>query len=127
MIFRNSLHKQAFHGAAKKQEEKNHALLAALYLLTADEKVWKCAKDKVRKGKIAFDEIKLGSVSEESYCLYAAAKDFYFGTGSIRLRDLAHIGTMNQRVYTQVLNAVSICRFGLAVIRIGEANEKRYK
>ena len=126
MIFRDGLHKQTFHAAVKKQEEKNYELLAALYLLTADEKVWNCAKDKVRKGQIFFDEIRLGSVSEESYCLYAAAKDIYLGTGTIRLRDLGKRNMMNQTVYAQVLTAVSICRFGLAVIRIGETNEKRH-
>ena len=125
MIFRDGLHRKAFHEAAKKQEEKNYELLAALYLLTSDEKVWKCAKDKVRKGQIFFEEIRLGSASEESYCLYAAAKDIYLGSGNIRLRDLGKRNMMNQTVYSQILTAVSICRFGLAVIRIGETNEKR--
>ena len=125
MIFRDGLHRQAFHEAAKKQEEKNYELLAALYLLTADEKVWNCAKDKVRKGQIFFEGIWLGSVSEESYCLYAAAKDIYLGSGNIRLRDLGKRNMMNQTVYSQIMTAVSICRFGIAVIRIGETNEKR--
>lgn len=125
MIFRDGLHKQAFHAAVKKQEEKNYELLAALYLLTADEKVWNCAKDKVRKGQIFFEGIRLGSVSEESYCLYAAAKDIYLGSGNIRLRDLGKRNMMNQTVYSQIMTAVSICRFGIAVIRIGETNEKR--
>lgn len=125
MIFGDGLHRQVFHEAAKKQEEKNYELLAALYLLTADEKVWNCAKDKVRKGRIFFEEIRIGSVSEESYYLYAAAKDIYLGSGNIRLRDLGNRNMMNQTVYAQVLTAVSICRFGLAVIRIGERNEKR--
>ena len=125
MIFRDGLHRQAFHEAAKKQEEKNYELLAALYLLTADEKVWNCAKDKVRKGQIFFEGIRLGSVSEESYCLYAAAKDIYLGSGNIRLRDLGKRNMMNQTVYSQIMTAVSICRFGIAVIRIGETNEKR--
>ena len=126
MFFRDGLHRQAFHEAAKKQEEKNYELLAALYLLTADEKVWNCAKDKVRKGRIFFEEIRIGSVSEESYCLYAAAKDIYLGSGNIRLRDLGNRNMMNQTVYSQIMTAVSICRFGIAVIRIGETNEKRY-
>ena len=126
MIFGDGLHRQAFHEAAKKQEEKNYELLAALYLLTADEKVWKCAKDKVRKGRIFFEEIRIGSVSEESYCLYAAAKDIYLGSGNIRLRDLGNRNMMNQTVYSQIMTAVSICRFGIAVIRIGETNEKRH-
>ena len=125
MIFRDGLHKQTFHTAVKKQEEKNYELLAALYLLTADEKVWNCAKDKVRKGQIFFEGIRLGSVSEESYCLYAAAKDIYLGSGNIRLRDLGKRNMMNQTVYSQIMTAVSICRFGIAVIRIGETNEKR--
>ena len=125
MIFRDGLHRQAFHEAAKKQEEKNYELLAALYLLTSNEKVWNCAKDKVRKGRIFFEEIRLGSVSEESYCLYAAAKDIYLGSGNIRLRDLGNRNMMNQTVYSQIMTAVSICRFGIAVIRIGETNEKR--
>lgn len=126
MIFRDGLHKQAFHETAKKQDGENYVLLAALYLLTADEKVWNCAKDKVRKGRIFFDEIRLGSASEESYCLYAAAKDIYLGSGNIRLRDLGNRNMMNQTVYSQIMTAVSICRFGIAVIRIGETNEKRH-
>lgn len=125
MIFGDGLHRQAFHEAAKKQEEKNYELLAALYLLTADEKVWNCAKDKVRKGRIFFEEIRIGSVSEESYCLYAAAKDIYLGSENIRLRDLGNRNMMNQTVYSQIMTAVSLCRFGIAVIRIGETNEKR--
>ena len=49
MKFRNEKHRSTFLNEAKKQSLKNYKIIAALYLLTADEKLWDTAKGSVGK------------------------------------------------------------------------------
>ena len=52
MKFRNDQHRSTFLKEANKQSLKNHKLIAALYLMTADSKLWETAKGSVGKDDI---------------------------------------------------------------------------
>ena len=52
MKFRNDQHRSTFLKEANKQGLKNHKLIAALYLLTADFKLWETAKGSVGKDDV---------------------------------------------------------------------------
>ena len=61
---------------------------AAVFLLSADEKLWdRVCKNMLDTG-IYFDRIRLGGVTLEQYILFHAAKDVYNGTKHIRLSEL---------------------------------------
>ena len=116
MKFRNDQHRSTFLKEAKKQSLKNHKLIAALYLLTADTKLWDTAKSSVGKDDIIFENIHLKGSSETVYTLYCAAKDLYNGSRHLSIDDIADSGLIKNKVFTLICNALLIKRKGLAAV-----------
>ncbi|MBD5116392.1 MAG: hypothetical protein HDT48_02615 [Ruminococcaceae bacterium] len=116
MKFRNDQHRSTFLKEAKKQSLKNHKLIAALYLLTADTKLWETAKGSVGKDDIVFNHIHLKSGSETAYALYCAAKDLYNGSRHLAIDDIADGGLIKNKVFVLICNAMLIKRKGLAAV-----------
>ena len=116
MKFRNDQHRSTFLKEANKQSLKNHKLIAALYLLTADTKLWETAKDSVGNDDIVFKNIHLKSGSEIAYTLYCAAKDLYNGSRHLAIDDIADSGLIKNKVFTLICNAMLIKRKGLAAV-----------
>lgn len=116
MKFRNDQHRNTFLKEAKKQSLKNYKLIAALYLLTADSKLWDNAKSAVGKDDIVFESIHLKSSSEIAYSLYCAAKDLYNGSRYLAIDDIADSVLIKNKVFTLICNAMLIKRKGLAAV-----------
>ena len=77
--FRNNAHRTVFLEASRNMNRSNYALLAALYLLTADSRLWNQVKDCVQHNQILFDQMKPKNHSTNSYALFSVAKDLYLG------------------------------------------------
>ena len=75
MTYLNEKHRARFELAAKNIHKANYALLSALYLLTADQRLWSCCKHHINNGCVFFENIKPDNCSERTYALYCAAKD----------------------------------------------------
>ena len=116
MKFRNAQHRNIFLKEAYKQSLKNHKLIAALYLLTSEEKLWKVSKPVIEKDNINFENIRLKGSSESTYALYCAAKDLYNGSRHLALDDIADNGLIKNKVFSLICNAMLIKRKGLAAI-----------
>lgn len=116
MKFRNDQHRNTFLKEAKKQSLKNHKLVAALYLLTSEEKLWKVSKPFIEKDNINFENIRLKGSSESTYALYCAAKDLYNGSRHLALDDIADNGLIKNKIFSLICNAMLIKRKGLAAI-----------
>lgn len=65
MTFSNEKHMAMFALAVKNAERENYALLSAIYLLTADIRLWNCCKHHINNGCIFFENIKLRNCSEK--------------------------------------------------------------
>lgn len=89
MTYINEKHRTRFTLAAKNVHRENYALLSALYLLTADQRLWSCCKHHINNGCVFFENIKLNNCSERAYTLYCAAKDLTLGTKHITVSDLS--------------------------------------
>ena len=98
MTFSNEKHMAMFALAVKNAERENYALLSAIYLLTADIRLWNC--------------------SERAYTLYCAAKDLTLGTKHITISDLADIKLVPPVLFRIICNAMAIRRFGLAAVKL---------
>ena len=83
MIYLNERHRARFVLAARNVRKDNFALLSALYLLTADGRLWSCCKHHIAANTVFFEKIKLYDCSEKAYTLYCAAKDLTLGTKHI--------------------------------------------
>ena len=91
MTYINEKHRARVTLAARNVHRENYALLSALYLLTADQRLWNCCKHHINNGCVFFESIKLNNCSERVYILYCAAKDLTLGTKHITTSDLADI------------------------------------
>ncbi len=95
----------------------NYAMLSALYLLTADQRLWSCCKHHINNGCVFFENIKLNNCTERAYTLYCAAKDLTLGTKHITVSDLSDTDLVPPMLFRTICNAMAIRRFGLAAIR----------
>ena len=64
-------------------------MMAALYLLTADLRLWNLSKRHVGKIEINFADIRLKNIHENGYALFCCAKDLCLGTKHLTVADLA--------------------------------------
>ena len=117
MTYLNEKHRARFALAAKNVRSENYALLAALYLLTADGRLWSCCKHHIAANTVFFEKIKLYDCSEKAYTLYCAAKDLTLGTKHLTVSDLSDADLVPPMLFRTICNAMAIRRFGLASIK----------
>lgn len=117
MTYINEKHRTRFTLAAKNVHRENYALLSALYLLTADQKLWGCCKHHINNGCVFFENIKLNNCTERAYTFYCAAKDLTLGTKHITVSDLSDADLVPPMLFRTICNAMAIRRFGLAAIK----------
>lgn len=91
---------------------------AAMYLLTANDALyrhtWSCF---VTKG-IDFRKARLKGISAHNYALFMAAKGVYTGTDLIPPEDLAEREIVDDQAFRLMVNARLIEKFGLAALSI---------
>ena len=118
--YRSKKHKEVFEETIVKMNHKNYAIMSALYLLTADYKLWQVMRHHTKKNKIDFEDVKLGNIQEEGYTLYCVAKDLYHGTKHISISDLADKELISPKMFAVICNAMAIRRFGIKAIQLVE-------
>ena len=99
MKYQNERHKMAFKDTSNRTNKRNDILMAVLYLLTADHRLWNLVRPYVDRNEIMFDRIKIKSVSEKAYTLFMTAKDIYLGTDHIHFIDLADTELIDDRMF----------------------------
>lgn len=125
MNFRNEKHRLAFVEAIHKLDKKNFALMSALYLLTAEHKLWMQIRNYVERNEIKFDRFKPKDSTENGYTLLCCAKDLYLGTKHITISDLADTELIAPKMFALICNAMAIRRFGLGAIQYKERNAQK--
>ena len=81
MIYRDDRHHHTFEKeAAMRPESISRALLAALYLLTADKNLWSQVKDHISLRRVYVEDMRPKNLTGTSYVYFAAAKDILSGT-----------------------------------------------
>lgn len=118
MIYINEKHRARVTLAARNVHRENFALLSALYLLTADQRLWNCCKYHINNGCVFFENIKLNNCTERAYTLYCVAKDLTLGTKHITISNLADIKLVPPALFRIICNAMAIRRFGLAAVKL---------
>ena len=122
MGFRNNNHRTVFKEMAAKLVSDN-ALLAAVYLLTSDRKLWGDAEGCILKNEICFDDMRCGKYSCGAYVLLCAAKDLYLGTQYVNISDLADSSLVPTEIFALACNAMTIRRFGITVLETGRYDD----
>ena len=117
MDYKNEKHRIAFDEAIKKLNRKNRPLMAALYLLAADHRLWTVAKEFVRPNEINLNAVKIPDCTEDAYTLLCAAKDLYLGTKHLTVCDLTDTDLIPPKLFALICNAMAIRRFGLGALK----------
>lgn len=119
----NEKHKAVFEEITAKMDKQNYALLSALYLLTADYRLWKIMKHHTQKNAVNFAGVSLKGIHENGYTLYCVAKDLYLGTKHLSVSDLADTELICSQIFMLVCNAMAVRRFGMKAVRLAERRE----
>lgn len=126
MDYRNEKHRLVFTEAIEKLNRNDYALMSALYLLTAEHRLWTAAKRHVVRNEIDFNNIRLRNSTVNAYALFCAAKDLYLGAKHITIRDLSDTELIGPKLFGLICNAMAIRRFGLGAIRRKEERKTEY-
>ncbi|WP_455617031.1 hypothetical protein [Eisenbergiella sp.] len=100
----------------RKQSIDTGAWYAALYLLTADAALWKCAEKAVKPDFIDFTLISVCGADTDVYVLYHTAKDLYLGTRHVSLSELADKDLVNDKIFHIAAYAFLLCRYGAGML-----------
>lgn len=123
MNYRNEKHRIVFAEVIARLNRKDKALMSALYLLTADHRLWQAAKPFTRQNEINMNAVRVRDCDENAYTLLCAAKDLYLGTKHLTVSDLADAELIPPKVFALICNAMAIRRFGLGAIQYEEIGE----
>ena len=124
MVFKNQIHQALFERAMQDLRNRNHAFVAAVYLLTSQPWIWHRMQSRVTDDNIRFEDVRLTGCSEINYTLFCCAKDIYVGTKHIGVRDLADPLVIPPEIFGVICNALAIARYGLLALKM---QERKYK
>ena len=114
MIYRDDRHHHTFEKeAAMRPDTVSRALLAALYLLTADRNLWNQVKDQISLRRVYMDEMRPKNLIGTSYVYFAAAKDIMSGTRNIQLMEIADPALLSMKSYMILCTALAIRAYGV--------------
>ena len=125
MIYRDDRHQRTFEKeAAMRPDTVSRALLAALYLLTADRNLWSQVKDHISLRRVYVEDMRPKNLTGTSYVYFAAAKDILTGTRNIQLMEIADPSLLSMKSYMILCTALAIRAFGLGQARRIQFEEK---
>ena len=113
MIFRNDNHGVLFEKEIKYHRDCSRKFPAALFLLTADTRLWHLAEKHIGTNEIDIESIKPRHLDSMAYVCYALARDIVTGSRSVALADLADPGLMSPRYFMVIQTAMVLRGYGL--------------
>ncbi len=118
MRYKNERHKKIFTSVIREMNKQDNKLMSAVYLLTADSKLWRVAKKYVSSHYIAFGHIPLKIGSEAGYTLLCCAKDLSQGTKYMTTEDLADRSLIPVSLFRLICTAMTIRYYGLEILHV---------
>ena len=114
MIYRDERHQHTFEKeAAMRPDTVSRALLAALYLLTADRNLWSQVRDHISLRRVYVEDMRPKNLTGTSYVFFAAAKDILSGSRNIQLMEIADPALLSMKSYMILCTALAIRAFGV--------------
>ena len=108
----------------QKRENPTVSMLCALYLLTADSRLWSRVRQNAHAKGIQFQGVTLGDITPEAYTLFMVAKDLYCGTKHITVSDLADMNIISSQMFGILCEAMTLRRYGLSALRVLDAGKE---
>ena len=114
VIYRDDRHHHTFEKeAAMRPESISRALMAALYLLTADRNLWSQVRDHISLRRVYVEDMRPKNLTGTSYVYFAAAKDILSGSHTIQLMEIADPALLSMKSYLILCTALAIRAYGV--------------
>ena len=121
-VFLNYQHKERFYNFLQEENWQTHDIssryIAILFLLTADEILWKNSKEILKDNKIDLKKICLKDTDTNAYALYQTAKTLSSGRECIRSNELADKELIEDMTFKAIINSALINRYGAGLFLI---------
>lgn len=117
MTFKNENHRTRFLEVVENVNKRDRVMVAALYLLTADSKLWAISRSALEGGEILWQRIPVTRCNSNTYTLLFIARDLYMDTGLVTLRDIADPDVVSEKLFPIVYTALTIARSGLKLFK----------
>lgn len=120
MLFINTNHKNRFNNFYKHAEKhnwnviKSNRNLAALFLLSGNEHLWKQIKSIVDENTIDLQQVDIHSSNEEVYDVYQAVRFILYGAENLTLEDLAEPEIIEDDIVLLITNSFIVNKYGIA-------------
>ena len=123
-IFLNHNHKKSFYNSLQNQELDIHNIssnyISILFLLTANESLWKCSEGKINLEGINLKHICLKEIDTDGYALYQTAKTISSGKECIKINELADRDLIEDMTFKAIINSALINRYGAELFLINK-------
>ena len=121
-VFLNYQHKERFYNFLQEENWQTHDIssryIAILFLLTADEILWKNSKEILKDNKIDLKKICLKDTDTNAYALYQTAKTLSSGRECIKSNELADKELIEDMTFKAIINSALINRYGAGLFLI---------
>ena len=114
MIFRNDNHGVTFEKEIKYHKGCSRRFAAALFLFTADTRLWLQAENYVGSHEIDITAIKPRCLDGMAYVCYMLARDIITGSRTVAVTELADSDLMSPRYFMVIQTAMLIRGYGLS-------------
>ncbi len=91
--------------------------LAALFILTSDNKLWNKAKYAVTINGIDFKSIDVKGINSDEYTLFKASQDILEGTRHLDLNDLGDNKVIGDNIFELIKTALYVRRYGIDALK----------
>ena len=112
MIFRNDNHGVLFEKEIRYHKGCSRKMTAALYLLTADSRLWHQAENHIGTNEIDIAAIKPRRLDAMAYVCFAVAKDIITGSKTVSVTELANSSMLSPRYFLVIQTAMLIRGMG---------------
>ena len=114
MIYRDDRHHHTFEKeVSMRPDSVSRALLAALYLLTADRNLWNQVRDQISLRRMYVEDMRPKNLTGTSYVYFSAAKDILTGSRNIQLMEITDPALLSMKSYMILCTALAIRAFGV--------------
>jgi hypothetical protein len=114
MVFRNDNHGVLFEKEIRYHKGCSRKMTAALFLLTADSRLWHQAENHIGTNEIDITAIKPRRLDAMAYVCFTVAKDIITGSRTVSLTELADPSMLPPRYFLVIQTAMLIRGYGLS-------------
>ena len=121
-VFLNYQHKERFYNFLQEQnwviDDISSRFIAILFLLSADESLWKNSEEILKDNKVDLKKICLKGIDTNAYALYQTANTLSSGRECIKINELADKELIDDITFKVVINSALINRYGTELFLI---------